>query len=167
MTGRDPTSGPGSDADAWTLAQKINHLFDIIRRPDGTRYSNEEVAAALAQNAEGSKISGSYLWLLRRGDRDNPTIKHLEALASFFDVSPAYFFDDARSRAIAGELAVLRAIQDGNIERIAARLNGLSPRGIEAITKVIESVRAAEGLVPEPPDEPPPSRFTEGPGRVR
>src|SRR5258705_2577713 len=152
MTASEPTSGPDADV-TWTLAQKINHLFEIVRRPDGTKYSNEEVAAALGHGVDGAKISGSYLWLLRGGDRNNPTIKHLEALATFFDVSPAYFFDDAKSRAIAGELAILRAIKDGNIERIATRLSGLSPRGIEAITKVIESVRAAEGLVPEPPDD--------------
>ena len=144
------SSDPAPLAEAWTLAEKINHLFATVRRPDGTRYSNEEVAAALG----GSAISGSYLWLLRKGDRDNPTIKHLEALASFFDVSPAYFFDDARSRAIASELALLRALRDANVERIATRLSGLSPRAIDAITKVIESVRAAEGLAPEPSDDP-------------
>jgi transcriptional regulator with XRE-family HTH domain len=153
MTATDP---PVGDDVPWSLAQKINHLFDTIRRPDGSRHSNEEVAAALS-TADGGRISGSYLWLLRRGDRDNPTIKHLEALASFFDVSPAYFFDDAKSRAIASELALLRALKDANVERIALRLNGLSPRGIEAITKVIESVRAAEGLAPEPPEERPAS----------
>jgi transcriptional regulator with XRE-family HTH domain len=126
-------------------------LFDTVRRPDGTRYSNEEVAAAVSSGDAG-KISGSYLWLLRKGDRDNPTIKHLETLARFFDVSPAYFFDDVQSRAIANELAVLRALKDANVRRIAARLSGLSPGSIEAIAKVIESVRAAEGLARTRPD---------------
>jgi transcriptional regulator with XRE-family HTH domain len=148
LTDHNIHDGPPS----WTLAQKINHLFDTIRRPDGTRYSNDEVAAAMGRGEPG-RISGSYLWLLRRGDRDNPTIKHLEALATFFDVSPAYFFDDAKSRAIASELALLRAMKDSDVRRIAARLQGLSPRGMNAIANIIESVRAAEGLAPSPPDD--------------
>jgi transcriptional regulator with XRE-family HTH domain len=150
MAATEPPAG--ADDAPWTLARKINHLFDSIRRPDGARYSNEEVAAALS-TTDGGKISGSYLWLLRRGDRDNPTIKHLDALATFFDVSPAYFFDDAKSRAIASELALLRALRSANVERIAVRLNGVSARGIEAITQVIESIRAAEGLSPQPPED--------------
>ena len=148
----DTSSERSDEAATWTLAQKINHLFDTIRRPDGTRFSNEEVAAAIGKG-EPSKISGSYLWLLRKGDRDNPTIKHLEAIASFFDVSPAYFFDDAKSRAIASELALLRAIKDAGVQRIATRLHGLSPRSVEAIAQVIESIRAAEGLAPTPPED--------------
>jgi hypothetical protein len=37
----------------------------------------------------------TYLRQLRKGLRDNPTKRHLEALADFFGVAPIYFFDDA------------------------------------------------------------------------
>ncbi|GIE94137.1 helix-turn-helix domain-containing protein [Paractinoplanes rishiriensis] len=126
------------------LAAKINHLFDTIRRADGSRYSNDEVAAAMG--GDGPSISGSYLWLLRRGERDNPTKKHLEALAQFFDVSPAYFFDEAESSAIAGELALLRALADAGVQRVATRLGGLSAASLRDIANVIERFRASEGL---------------------
>jgi len=136
---------------AWSLAQRIDHLFETVRRPDGTCHSNKEVAAAMGD--DGSKaISGSYLWLLRNGQRDNPTKRQLEALAKFFGVRPAYFFDDVSSQAIAQELALLRAMKKAGIQHIAARLSGLSPRGIDAITHIIEAVRAAEGL-PEPDED--------------
>jgi transcriptional regulator with XRE-family HTH domain len=39
-------------------------------------------------------FSSAYLWQLRTGAKDNPTIRHIEALARFFEVSPAHFFDD-------------------------------------------------------------------------
>jgi len=38
--------------------------------------------------------SGTYLWLLRTGQWDNPTMKHLIAIARFFGVPPTYFFPD-------------------------------------------------------------------------
>lgn len=135
------------------LAQKINHLFDTVRRPDGSMYSNDEVATQVSNlNPEGS-ISGNYIWMLRNGQRDNPTKKHLESLASFFDVGPAYFFDDSKSQVIATELAVLKAIKDGGVERIAMRLNGLTPQSLDAVKAVIESLRTAEGLPPHPAED--------------
>lgn len=137
----------------WSLAAKINRLFDAVRRPDGKPYTNDEVAAEICRKGdEGLKISGSYLWYLRNNERDNPTKKHLEALAAFFGVSPAYFFDDKTSRVIASELELLVKIKNSGLEQIATRLNGLSPRGVEAITQVIESIRMAEGLEPDPPN---------------
>jgi transcriptional regulator with XRE-family HTH domain len=155
----DAPSAAGGPS-TWTLAERINHLFDTIRRPDGSRHSNEEVAAAMRndQSRAGAKglpqISAQYLWLLRRGDRDNPTKRHLEALARFFDVSPAYFFDDEQSQAIASELALLKALREAGVQRLAARLTGLSPRTIDAITQIVESARAVEGLPgPEPSAE--------------
>lgn len=156
MTANEPPQGQGDTGLAtdteWNLASKINRLFDVVRRPDGKPYTNDEVAAEICRRGgEGLKISGSYLWYLRNNERDNPTKKHLEALASFFDVPPAYFFDDEKSRAIASELELLLKIKNSGLERIATRLSGLSPRGVEAITQVIESVRMAEGLEPNPP----------------
>ena len=146
----------GGNQSGRSLADKINHLFGTIRRPDGSPHSNEEVAAAMGQATDGPRISGSYLWLLRRGERDNPTKRHLEALAEFFDVSPAYFFDDAKSRLIAQELATLRALADAGVKRVATRLGGLSPDGLASIAGIVEHIRKVEGLNPgEPGDDHP------------
>jgi transcriptional regulator with XRE-family HTH domain len=144
MAATEPSSGGTS----WELADKINHLFATIRRPDGKQYSNEEVAAAISRTAvdDGPKISGAYLWYLRNGQRDNPTKKHLEALAAFFQVSPAYFFDDERSREIVNELAVLRILADSNVQRVAMRLGGLSKASLRAVAEVVDRVRQLEGL---------------------
>lgn len=62
--------------------------------------------------------------MLRKGQRDNPTKKHLELLASFFGVSPAYFFDEAAAERIEQQLDLLAAFRDGEILRLAARAAG-------------------------------------------
>ena len=42
---------------------------------------------------DGTTFSPACHWQLRTGAKDNPTMRHLEALARFCEVSPSYFFD--------------------------------------------------------------------------
>ena len=140
---------PDGDATLPPLAAKINHLFRTIRSAGGREFSFEEVAEAIRQRG-GPTISATYVWQLRRGIRDNPTMRHLEALAGFFGVPPAYFFDDQAARRIDAELALLTAMRETSVRQIALRAAGLSPKSLTAITEMVERVRELEGL----PDTP-------------
>jgi transcriptional regulator with XRE-family HTH domain len=131
-----------------TLAEKLDHLFRTVRSPDGGEYTFEEVAASLRAQG-GPTISATYVWQLRKGLRDNPTKRHLEALAHFFGVPPAYFFDEAAAERIDAELALLSAMRDASVRQIALRSVGLSPRSLNAITEMVERVRELEGLSDE------------------
>ncbi len=139
----------GEGQPARTLAAKLNRLFQTVHPAGRGEYSNEEVATAIRQ-AGGPTISAAYLWLLRKGARDNPTKKHLEALADFFGVPPAYFFDDATAERIDAELNLLLALRETPIRHIALRAAGLSAESLATIAEVVERVRRLEGL----PDDP-------------
>src|SRR4051794_22897931 len=76
-----------------TLAEKLNHLFATVHPPGRGEFMLDEVAEAISQQGETS-ITAAYLSQMRRGQRTNPSKNVLEALARFFGVSPAYFFDD-------------------------------------------------------------------------
>jgi len=91
-------------------------------------------------------ISGTYLWLLRTGQRDNPTMKHLIAIARFFSVPPTYFFPDESlaENAVPADLAA--ALGDAQIREMALRAVGLSDRSLKAITDMINNARTVEGL---------------------
>lgn len=128
-----------------TLAEKLDHLFGTVRPRGGGEYSFEEVAEAIRSKG-GPTISSTYIWQLRRGIRDNPTKRHLEALAGFFGVPPAYFFDDAAAERIDSELALLSALRDAPVRQIALRASGLSAKSLDAITEMVERVRELEGL---------------------
>jgi len=128
-----------------TLAQKLDHLFSTVHPGARGEYSFEEVARAL-QARGGPTISATYLWQLRKGLRDNPTKRHLEALADFFGVPPAYFFDDAVTARIDAELGLLAALRDASVRQIALRAAGLSPESLGAIAEMVERVRQLEGL---------------------
>lgn len=131
------------------LADKLDRLFRTVHPRDRGEYSFEEVAEAIRARG-GPTISGTYLWQLRKGLRDNPTMKHLEVLADFFGVSPVYFFDDEAAPRIDAELDLLVALRDAPVRQIALRASGLSSESLAAITEMVERVRQLEGL-PEKP----------------
>jgi transcriptional regulator with XRE-family HTH domain len=136
-----PHGGPR----ALTLADKLDRLFRSVRRRGGDEFSYEEVARGIRERG-GPTISGTYVWQLRTGKRDNPTKSHLEALAGFFGVSPAYFLDEAEAARVESQLELLAAMRDSGVSRIALRSVGLSPQTLDAIAGIIENARKAEGL---------------------
>ena len=104
------------------------------------------MAEAVNQAAGERVISSTYVWQLRTGRRDNPTQKHLSALAAFFEVSPMYFFEESEADrgAVPSELVV--ALKDDDVRDMALRAAGLSERSLRAIRDMIENARAVEGL---------------------
>lgn len=135
-------------ADGRILADKIDHLFKTVH-PSRGEYTYEEAADAIRENG-GPTISATYLWQLRKGVRDNPTKRHLEALSQFFGVPVAYFFDEEAAQRIDAELSLLAAMRDASVRHVAMRASGLSAESLGAIVEMIERVRELEGL---PPDE--------------
>jgi transcriptional regulator with XRE-family HTH domain len=122
-----------------TLASKINKLFQLVRKPDGEQLTNEEVATA-CREATGESFSATYLWQMRTGRRDNPTKRHLEALANFFDVPVAYFFDDEHGKQIRAEIELLGALRNTDIRNVALRAVNLSTDGLGTITDIIDAM---------------------------
>ena len=121
-----------------SLADRLNHLFEVVR-PAGRRkpYSNPEVARAVSDKGD-VQISPQYLWALRNGSRDNPTVKQLEALAVFFGVPPAYFFSDERAAEIDEQLALLAAARDADVREIMQRSSTLSGPDRLAVLRIIQ-----------------------------
>jgi transcriptional regulator with XRE-family HTH domain len=142
-----------SSASGPTLAEKLDRLFCTIHRDGRGEYSYEEVAKAVRAN--GVMISHTYIWQLRKGMRDNPTKRHLEALAKFFGVSPAYFLDEDAASRIDAQLEMLAAFRDGGVRSVALRAVGLSAPSLQAIQAMIDQARRIEGLPSvEPPSSP-------------
>ena len=141
---RDPTAAhptcPGP------FAERLDHLLRTIYPSDRGPYTPAEVAEAINGEAGERVISGTYLWLLRTGQRDNPAMKHIIAIARFFNVPPTYFFPDGSMQQGAAPAEVVAALSDDNVREMALRAAGLSGRSLKAITDMINSARAVEGL---------------------
>jgi len=129
------------------LADKIDDLFRSTHPQDRGPYSVEEVAASLVKRG-GPTISGTYIWQLRTGKRDNPTKKHLEALAEFFDVPAAYFFDGSPPETLDAELDNLVAMRGSGSADIALRVSGLEASSMAVVRGLVDELRRAHGLPP-------------------
>jgi transcriptional regulator with XRE-family HTH domain len=146
----------GSDGTpAGSFSARLDTLFRTVHPPSRGEYSYREVAKAI-EDAGGPTVSASYLHQLRSGAKDNPTKRHIEALAAFFGVPPAYFFDDTAAARIDEELQLLAALRDSGVRQIAMRAAGLPPQGLESVRQMIELARSVSGMPAAPRDGDPP-----------
>ena len=129
-----------------TLAAKLDYLFRVVHPKGRGEYTYREVAQAINDAESGTTISASYVWQLRRGEKDNPTIRHIEAMARFFGVPPSYFLDDQAAADIAAQLELLASMRDNDVREIALRASDLSPAALKMIRNLIEDTRRIEGL---------------------
>jgi transcriptional regulator with XRE-family HTH domain len=129
------------------IASRLDQLFRSVRPKDrDSPYTAAEVAAAINAAAGEHVIGATYVWQLRTGRRDNPTYKHLIALARFFGVSPVYFFDEAETGRGAIPVEVALALKEDDVRELALRAAGLSEHSLKAIKAMIESARTMEHL---------------------
>ena len=139
------------EATPSSLAGKLDRLFQTVHPADRAEYTYEEVANAIREN--GTMISHTYVWQLRKGLRDNPTVKHLDGLAQFFGVPKSYFLDEDTAE-IDAQLQLLAALREAPVRSIALRAAELSPSGLAAIGAMIEHARSLEGLPAQDPASP-------------
>jgi len=74
------------------LAEKLEKLFNEVRKPNGSKYTQTEVV-------EGTNgvLTRVYLWKLRTGRATNPGFHIIKALADFFQVDTNYFSENEES----------------------------------------------------------------------
>jgi transcriptional regulator with XRE-family HTH domain len=71
---------------AIDFAKKLNTLFEVKTKLDGSKYTQEEVI-----QGTHAVLTRAYLWKLRTGRANNPGFYIVQALADFFEVDINYF----------------------------------------------------------------------------
>ncbi len=122
------------------FARLLNDLLEAHRKPNGKRYSDQEIATWCAENGATS-FSRTYVWMLRTGRREKPTFEHVEALARFFSVPTEYFGDSDYSRTLQHEVELLQALQNTSARQMALRGAGLSPENARKVLAEIDRIR--------------------------
>jgi transcriptional regulator with XRE-family HTH domain len=134
----DPTTTGGAPP-RRTIAEKLNHLFDVVRPPGEDReYTGREVVAGV--NAAGTDLSASHLSELRRGVKDNPTVRVLDGLANFFGVRVAYFLDPGVEEEVEAELDLRVAMRDAKVRDVAMRAADLDPQQRTAMHRLLAQI---------------------------
>ena len=71
------------------IAQKFEALLEMYRRPDGRRWSGQEI-----DEATGGVVTRSYITNLRKGRIDSPGYEKLRAIAKAMGFAPEVWFED-------------------------------------------------------------------------
>jgi transcriptional regulator with XRE-family HTH domain len=129
------------------LAVRLDDLFRTVR-PKGRHWTNAEVAEELKRLNPDLKVGGVYLSQLRTGKRCNPTPDLLAALARFFGVSVAYFFDDQVAESVLSQVAAIEALRQAGVRAVAMRAAGMKKENLQAITAIMDQYREMQGLPP-------------------
>lgn len=128
-----------------TLAEKLDKLFRQGHPRGRGEYTYEEVADGIKRLGL-APVSGTLLWELRTGKKDNPRMQQLESIASFFGVKPTYFFDDEAFNRIDAQLELFAVMRDNEVRQLALRAAPLSPETLRMLAHIIERARQLEGL---------------------
>jgi transcriptional regulator with XRE-family HTH domain len=138
---------------AMHVAQKFETLLEKYRRPDGRRWSGQEI-----DEATGRVVTRSYVTNLRKGRIENPGYEKMRAIAKAMGFPPEVWFDEGlgegrsvgqaeQSRGVAGRLEhlfeVVRNPKTGepytNGEVARMTLGDLSEEEVERIRTGAES----------------------------
>jgi transcriptional regulator with XRE-family HTH domain len=121
-----------------SIPEKLDHLFKTVRRPDGREFTYDQV-----EKGTSGAVSRSYVWKLRNGRNENPSLEVIEALARFFEVPVTYFFEgvDVPSQ---DAVAVANLLRNPALRRLAERAQGLSPEHLELVGDFIEGLKRLE-----------------------
>lgn len=144
-----------------SLAEKIDKLFQSVTS-GGREYTYEEVARGCSELSTGT-FSKTYIWQLRTGQRDNPTKRHLEALAAFFQVPAAYFFDDDTAERIGSQLGLAAAMRNAEVRDIALRAMRMDDVGRASLLRIMTEVGELRSAVVNRDQQRKPTNHKKGP----
>lgn len=133
------------------FSERLAHLMETVHPAGRGPYTLAEVVAGIAEH--DVKISVPYLSHLRNGTRTNPKPEIVTALAAFFKVSPAYFYDATYAKKIDQDLDLIVQLRDSKVREIAERSYDLSDGARQVIADMVNHLRNAEGLPDKPSSE--------------
>lgn len=113
------------------FAEKLNMLFEMKRKSDGSKYSQEDVI----QGTNGV-LTRAYLWKLRTGRAKNPGFNIVQALADFFEVNINYFRTDESQP----EEIVDKSVRNELLEQMSMRASMHSDDTIKAIISMMDYI---------------------------
>jgi transcriptional regulator with XRE-family HTH domain len=82
--------GDAGVGDALHVAQRFEHLLDTFRRPDGSRWTGQQL-----DEATDGVVARSYVTNLRKGSIESPGYEKMLAIARTMGFPPGEWFEDA------------------------------------------------------------------------
>lgn len=129
-----------------TFAGRLDKAITTMHPPDRGPYTYAEISKGVKEL--GATLSTSYLWQLRRGDRDNPTLRQIEALARFFHLPVTWFVGGsaAEIESIEAQMNLVQVMRSPQVREVALRASSLTPAGLRAIVGILGQLEEVQGM---------------------
>lgn len=134
-----------------TLAERVNWLFENIRRDNGKEYSYKQVEAAMREL--GHSATNTYIWKMRNGQAKKPNWLILRGFAKFFNVPITFFYDEKLTEEKLNHIleeagydtsmptsALRRIRKDPEVEEMAKQVSQLDKEDQRTILDVIRVI---------------------------
>ena len=118
------------------IAQKFESLLEVHSRPDGRRWSGQEI-----DEATGGVVTRSYVTNLRKGRIENPGYEKLRAIAKAMGFAPEAWFEENVSGGTPSGLADESSGVSGRLEHLLETVR--NPKTGEPYTNAEVGVRAS------------------------
>ena len=82
------------------VAQRFEHLLETYRRPDGQRWTGQQL-----DEATGGVVTRSYVTNLRKGRIENPGYEKMRAIAKAMGFAPEVWFEEGLADGLSRGLA--------------------------------------------------------------
>jgi transcriptional regulator with XRE-family HTH domain len=116
------------------LADKLERLFEDVRKPDGSKYTQTEVV-----EGPNGVLTRVYLWKLRTGQATNPGFHIIKAIAGFFGVHTTCF--SGSEEASEAEYSTQRGRY---VDEIQARAYQMDERSRKAILDLMDFILSTQ-----------------------
>ncbi len=137
-----------TDPGERSFASRLTHLIQTVHPPDRGPYSYREIAAGVRHH--GGAMTAAYVNQLARGKQPYPRIHHVEALAWFFGVPVAYFFDDEVAGRVETRITEAVSWRDAEARHIAERVCELGPSGRYTVSSLVDNLLASQSRSQSP-----------------
>jgi len=123
------------------VAQRFEHILETYRRPDGQRWTGQQL-----DEATGGVVTRSYVTNLRKGHIENPGYEKMRAIAKAMGFAPEVWFEEGLSDGLPRGLAEGPRDVAGRVEHLFDAIR--NPRTGEPYTNA-EVARMSAGDLSE------------------
>jgi transcriptional regulator with XRE-family HTH domain len=147
-----------------TFKERLAFLIETVHPAGRGPYTHDEIEARIqrgltaagervdAQLRPHYRLSASSIGNWASGRTGNPGRQQIQALAAFFHVPPAFFFDDEASKRIAAQIRYIavRIEAADDVEIIAHRAAQMSPQQRKLLRETVERMALDDAEHPDP-----------------
>ena len=118
------------------ISEKFERLLDAYRRPDGSRWTGQQL-----DEATDGVVPRSYVTNLSKGRIESPGYEKMAAIAKAMGFSPVLWFDEDAGKEQALDSTVAGVLRDETIRDTAREMSRLPKRERRLVLRIVRQFR--------------------------